>query len=376
MHQEPSGEWIVAYTTIDNPELYFQTKLYTGNGGTLAVTLDGSENMQPDWVWLKNRSSSYFHGLYDSVRGTGTSKSLYSNTADTEGTNSANQNLTSFDSDGFSLGATSGTNAINTNSENHVAWNWKAGTSFSNDASSTGVGTIDSTGSISTTAGFGIISYTGNGSAGASIAHGLGVVPDVLLVKGRSIGDSWTMYHKAIASDPETDMIKLDEDVVPIDSNVFWNDTAPTSSVFTVDGAGGETKVNGSGKTYIAYCFKSIKGFSKFGGYKGNGNADGTFVYTGFKPAWVMVRNISNNARNWTIIDNKRNPFNPEDEWLYPNASDSTFDASSFPTDFVSNGFKIKNTGSYFNTSGENYIYWAFAESPFVNSKGVPNNAR
>ena len=356
----------MSYTTIDNSQGHFNINLWSADDSNpRSITTTHAT----DWVWIKSRNQTYIHRLFDSVRGA--TKRLRSNGPDLEDT--ASTEVTGFTSTGYTIN--SGLNSTGP-ATNWVGWSWKAGTSFSNDASSTGVGTIDSTGSISTTAGFGIISYTGNGSAGASIAHGLGVVPDVLLVKGRSIGDSWTMYHKAIASDPETDMIKLDEDAVPIDSNVFWNDTAPTSSVFTVDGAGGETKVNDSGKTYIAYCFKSIKGFSKFGSYKGNGNADGTYVHLGFKPAWVMVRNTSNNSRNWTIIDNKRNPFNPEDEWLYANASDSTFDASSFPTDFVSNGFKIRNTGSYFNSSGENYIYWAFAESPFVNSKGVPNNAR
>ena len=233
-------------------------------------------------------------------------------------------------------------------------------------------GSINSTVSANTTSGFSIVSWSGNSTAGATIGHGLGVAPKMIIVKDRDGADSWVVYHNSLAI---TEYLILNSTSAALtDNEVIFYDTDPTSSVFTV---GAHNTVNQSGHNYIAYCFAEKQGYSKFGSYTGNGSASsGTFVYTGFKPAWVMVKNTVNNARNWTIIDNKRNPFNPEDEWLYANASDSTFDASSFPTDFVSNGFKIRNTGSYFNTSGENYIYMAFAENPFVTSTGVCATAR
>ena len=358
----------MAYTDIDKPSDYFETKLYTGNAGTLNVT---GLDFQPDWVWIKNRTSDYTHGLYDSVRGAGSSKGIYSNTNEAEGTNSAFQNLTSFNSDGFSLGSTSNTNVINTNSQNHVSWNWKAGTSFTNDASATGVGTIDSTGSVNDTAGFSIVSYTGNTTAGATIKHGLSTVPDVIICKARQDSGGaieWVVYHKGIST-PQNNTLTLNTNAAKVDRTIAWNDTAPTSSVFSV----GTWVGTNAAVPMIAYVFSEKKGYSKFGSYNGNSNADGTFVYTGFKPAFVMVK-MTNGADDWQILDNKRNTFNVMNEYLRPNSNGAT--TTNDVVDFTSSGFKQRSSFGSWNHSSYSYLYMAFAENPFVTSTGVPATAR
>ena len=352
----------MAYTDIDKPSDYFDTKLYTGNAGTLNVT---GLDFQPDWVWIKNRTSDYTHGLYDSVRGAGSSKGIYSNTNEAEGTNSAFQNLTSFNSDGFSLGSTSNTNVINTNSQNHVSWNWVAGTSFTNDASATGIGSIDSTGSVNTDAGFSIVSYSGNSTAGATIAHGLGATPKMMIVRKRNSAENWLVYHASTGNTGAT----LLNGTNAFFQDDMWNSTSPTSSVFTVHGGAG---ANASGGTYIAYCFTDVKGYSKFSSYIGNGNADGAFVYTGFKSAFVMIKKTSGTG-NWCLFDNKRG-VNGAMIQLNPDVNNA--DNTSNYIDFLSNGFKCRNTASDKNASGGSYIYMAFAENPFVTSTGVPATAR
>jgi hypothetical protein len=354
----------MAYTTIDNPELFFQTKLYTGNGGTLAVTLDGDENMQPDFVWLKDRSAANGHFLYDSVRGV--TKELNAQTTQTEQTKSGG--LTAFGSDGFTIGDYTG---HNDNSTNYVSWNWKAGTSFSNDASATGVGTIDSTGSVSTDVGISIMSYTGNGSNSASFAHGLGVKPQIVLIKNRSTGKNWIYWQDTTGNG--TSDIRL---VLNL-TNGNYNNYHVTFGTSTITLGDTDDAWNKSGDNLIAYCFAEKKGYSKFSGsYTGNGNADGTFVYTGFKPAFVMTKKTSSStARNWCILDNKRSSSgaNVVDDRLFPNLADA--EDSSTSADFLSNGFKLRDNAGEFNQA-VSYIYMAFAESPFVNSKGVPTNAR
>ena len=355
----------MSYTNgLDNPELYFQAKNYSGNASTNAITLDGSEDMQPDWVWLKSRSFAQNHENYDSVRGA--TKRLYNNLTNAEDTNSTG--LTGFNSDGFTLGSS---NAINKSGETFASWNWKAGTAFTNDASSTGVGTIDSTGSVNTDAGFSIISYTGTGSTG-TVAHGLGATPGMIIIKERNNATSWIVYHHKNTSAPATDYLLLNSTQATDDYADYFNDTEPTSSVFTIDTAG---DINGSSDTYIAYCFAEKKGYSKFGSYEGNGNNDGTFVYTGFKPAWVMTKSIDSTS-NWEIKDNKRSTFNTVDDYIKANANAAEdTGVSSHAMDFLSNGFKHRGSNDEVNGS-ETYIYMAFAESPFVNSNSVPNNAR
>jgi len=354
----------MAYTTIDNPELFFQCKLYTGNAtDDTAITLDGDENMQPDWVWIKDRTNGNHNRLYDSVRGA--TKVIYSSLSNAEGT--ASTGLKSFDSDGFTLGTGSDENG---NSANFVSWNWKAGTAFSNDASATSVGTIDSSGSISTDAGISIISFTGTGSA-ATIAHGLGKEVDCIAIKNRIDGAQWSFYHRSLGG---TKYMAFNSTSAAGTASTQWNNTDPTSSVFSV---GTSNNTNDSSDGMIAYCFSSIKGYSKVdGSYTGNGNADGPFVYTGFRPAFVMIKKATGAANNWCIGDNKRSLFNIVFNYLLADRSDVDESGSGQERDFLSNGFKIRNSNNMLNTSGETYIYMAFAEAPFTNSNGVPCNAR
>ena len=351
----------MAYTTIDDPSAYFQTALYTGNASSnKAITNDGNSDLQPDWVWIKERSSTSSHFVNDSVRGAG--KNLYTNLAEAEGTNTAL--FTSFDSDGFTVG---NTNQGNENSETYVAWQWKAGTSFSNDASSTSIGTIDSTGSVNTDAGFSIIQYTATGS-NATIAHGLGVAPAWILVKGRTTANNWRVGHNGLSS--WTYRINLEGTAAESSQANVWNSTAPTSSVFSI---GTSSSVNDSGVVHMAYCFAEKQGYSKFGSYTGNGNADGPFIYTGFKPAWILQKNISA-TQGWQLQDNKREGYNGDNDLLQPH--DSAAESGVNRIDILSNGFKVITTDAGQNSSGVTYIYMAFAESPFVTSTGIPTTAR
>ena len=355
----------MAYTTIDKPSDYFNTKLYTGNGGTQSITGVG---FQPDWVWIKDRTVGFDHVLQDSVRGT--TKIINSNQAYAEFTNSAS--ITSFNSDGFTTGSYVATNNNNTP---FVSWNWKAGTSFTNDASATGVGTLDSTGSSSQTAGFSIVSYTSNGSSSQSVAHNLGGVPEMIISKNRDSSSSsynyWTIFNHNLATANDKKLI-LNTSAGASTTNE-WGDTDPTSTVYSLHTSGDGT-TNHSSDKIISYCFRGIKGYSKFGSYTGNGNTDGTFVYTGFKPAWVLCKTSSISGEDWIVSDNKRNPSNETTTALFPNTTSA--DQSSNSIDMLSNGFKMRTTGTYRNQSGVTYIYMAFAEAPFVNSSGVPNNAR
>ena len=348
----------MAYTTIDKPTDYFNTVLYTGNATARSITGVG---FQPDFVWNKTRSAGQNHFLYDSVRGA--QKDIRSNQTGAEGTSDA---VTAFNSDGFSVGSG---NDGNENSQTYVNWNWKAGTSFSNDASATSVGTIDSTGSASDTAGFSVVSFTGTESNG-TIKHGLSTAPSMMIVKNRNISSQWWVYHASLGA---TKSLNLNATDAEQDVAVIWNDTATTSSVFSV-GTGNE--VNGNGNSMIAYCFAEKKGYSKFGSYTGNGNADGSFVYTGFKPAFVITKRTDGTV-DWYMFDNKRqNSFNVVNGMLRPSATSVELDDSSVYVDFLSNGFKWKGNNAGDNTSGGTYIFMAFAESSFVNSKGTPINAR
>jgi len=350
----------MAYTTIDNPELFFQTQLFSGNAGTNAITLDGSEDMQPDWVWLKKRNGTANHHLVNSVAGAG--RYLYANLANAEGGDGAdgggNDLLASFNSDGFTLDAGADSNASGATG---VAWCWNANGSGSSNSD----GSITSSVSANTTAGFSIVSWSGSG-ANATIGHGLGAEPKIIFLKIRTGTNNWQVYSKSIGSGNALFLNTTDAS----GSNTGWQSTDATSSVFYVSGG---TAVNGSGQDLIAYCFAEKKGYSKFGSYTGNGNADGSFINTGFKPAWFMIKS-SSTAEDWNIIDNTRSPFNDVDKYL--NANSNGAEATFSFGDFTANGIKLRNTGTSMNQSGTTYIYMAFAESPFVNSSGVPNNAR
>ena len=347
----------MAYTTIDDPSAYFQTKTYTGTGSSHAVTLDGNSNLQPDWVWIKARSQARNHKLYDSVRGV--TKTIGSNETDAEATVATS--LTAFGSNGFTV---SSDVSVNESSETFVAWNWLAGGS----ASSNTDGSITSTVSANQTAGFSIVSFTGNGSAGATVGHGLASVPKFIVVKTRSTAANWITYN---AYNGNTDYMYFNQTGATAATVQAWNNTSPTSSVFSL---GNSSEVNGSGTTMIAYCFSEIKGYSKVGGsYTGNGNADGTFVYTGFKPAFIIAKR-SDGANNWIMHDNKRPEYNPTNI-LFPNLSNVEL-SSNNQFDILSNGFKCRASTSDSNTSGGSYIFLAFAESSFVSSSGIPTTAR
>jgi hypothetical protein len=354
----------MAYTTIDDPSAYFHTQLYTGNGASShSITNDANAgDFSPDWLWVKNRTSSGGTGphiVFDTTRGN--TKDLHTNNTEAEHTNS--HVLLSFDTDGFSVG-TGG--AVNNNTDNFVAWQWKAngGTTSSNTD-----GTITSTVQANTTAGFSIATWTGNGTGGATIGHGLGAVPHLMIVKKRSGIDSWPVYHHKNTSAPETDYLHLNETIATVDSVDRWNDTAPTSTVVSLGDAGA---VNGSGATYVGYFFTEKQGYSKFGSYTGNGNADGPFIYTGFKPAWVLIKR-SSDVGAWILFDSKRSPFNEVNLQLQPSNSNAE---GSTNVDLNSNGFKWRTDGAGQNGSGNTFIYLAFASSPLVGSDGTPATAR
>jgi hypothetical protein len=358
----------MAYTTIDDPSAFFQTALYTGNAtNNTAITFDGNSDMQPDWLWSKNRASDgYEHHVVDSVRGV---NQLLRVSADIHEFTSAPA-FRSFNSDGFTLGENS---YMNVDSDIQVMWGWKAGTSFTNDASSTSVGTIDSAGSISADAGFSIMTYTGTGSNG-TVAHGLSAIPKMIIIKNRTktSGDrDWAVYHQTLGNGS---FILLNSNAAKDDSDGFFNATTPTSSVFSL---GDNTRVNASNDTYVAYCFSEKQGYSKFGSYTGNGNADGPFVYTGFKPAFIMAkRSNSASSGNWNIRDSKRSPTNVASQVLQADSSAAEGTATGTLIDMYSNGFKPRNGGSGVNAGSSLYIYMAFAENPLVTSTGVPATAR
>ena len=464
----------MAYTTIDNPELYFQCKNYVGSSSAQSITLDGSENMQPDFIWFKNREASGRHQLYDSVRSA--TKLINSDDDDAEQTVSY---FTSFDSNGFTI--PSGSSALNGGSQNIIAWNWSAGGSapaityvvkvvsdsgnkyrfddfgtsavtldlqeggtytfdqsdssnathplrfytaadksggeYTTGVTTTGTpgssgaktvitvaasaptlyyqcsshagmggqantnstfgssnfsGSIQSTVSAGITQGMSIVSWEGTGSA-ATIGHSLSAVPTMIMVKNRDQADSWYVYNVANGN---THSIILDTNSAKVGAYTDnWNNTTPTSSVFSVGGS--HATSGGSGEKMIAYVFTDIQGYSKVSGtYSGNGNADGTFCWCGFAPSFVMVKKTSE-AREWMIWDNKRDTFNPAKTVLHPDGTSAEDASTSYEMiDILSNGFKLRQSDTDTNQSGGTYIFMAFAEAPFVNSKGVPNNAR
>jgi hypothetical protein len=356
------------FSNIDKPSKYFNTILYTGDGAS-PRTLTGV-GFQPDLVYIRNRDQAGSWAWYDAVRGTGASKNFSTDSANAEGSGGDATGygfLSAFNTDGFSV--TTGSvayNIVNQSTIQYSAWNWLgANTTVSNTA-----GSITSTVSANTTSGFSIVSYTGNAS-NSTIGHGLGVAPSMIIVKNRSATESWIVYHSTLGN---TKFLELDGTGAEQTSSTIWNNTSPTSTLFTV---GTNSKVNGNTNSMIAYCFAEVKGFSKFGSYIGNGSANGTFVYTGFKPAFIIIkRNVS--ATNWLMYDNKRDSFNVMYKLLQPNtnSAEATADPTVTNIDFLSNGFKLPTTWSGINGSGSTYYYMCFAENPFVSSKGIPTTAR
>ena len=348
----------MAYTTIDKPTDYFNTVLYTGNGSTNAITGVGHA---PDWVWIKSRGTTgEDHYFFDQLRGV--TKYIHSNTTAGTGTNSAT--LTTFGSDGFTVGAN---NSVNKSSDPLVSWNWKAnGSGAANTA-----GSINTTKtSAETTSGCSIITYTGNGSSGATIGHGMGIKPSMILVKELAGGNDWIVYTQALTANK---ILYLNTSGGENDNSVFFNDVEPTTSLITLGSIGA---TNGNGVAMIAYCFSDVKGFSKQGSYLGNGSTDGTFVYTGFSPACVIMKCSSSGSTPWLIWDNKRPGYNVTNLRLRPNTADDEDTSTADPIDLLSNGFKCRGSNDDSNKAGSSFIYMAFAESPFVSSTGIPATAR
>ena len=353
----------MAYTDIDKPSDHFDTKLYTGTSGAINIT---GLDFQPDWVWCKNRASGNRHALFDSVRGV--TKRIRTDGTDVEVADP--DTLTSFNSDGFTVGADAEAYGVNANNDAFVSWNWKAGTSFTNDASSTSVGSVDTAGSVNTTAGFSIMKYTGV-SGQQTIAHGLGAVPRMIIVKNLDSTETWRVYHHFNTA---AKYMKLNTTAAVISDTGSFSNVTPTSSVITMGGDDGTMHAN---EEMIAYIFAEKQGYSKFGSYTGNGNANGIFVYTGFKPAWIMFKNTVNGG-HWQIYDTTRNTFNVVDDHLKANANSATIaDDTDESIDIVSNGFKCRGTSNNNNNhSGNVYIFMAFAKEPFATSKGIPATAR
>ena len=336
----------IGATTATQAGKYFNAVTYTGTGSSLGVTGVG---FQPDWVWVKGRSGATDHGHYDAVRGV--QKQLESNNTDAETTETTG--ITAFGSDGFTTGALA---QLNTSSATYVAWNWKANGSGSSNTS----GSITSTVSANTTSGFSVVTYTGTG-ANATVGHGLGVAPSMVIVKSRTLaGGHWTVYHIALGN---TKGLLMDTSDAVYTNSGFWNNTTPTSTVFTV---GTDGSVNQSSQNQVAYCFAEVAGYSKFGSYTGNGSADGPFVYTGFRPAYLLIKRSNDTGGGWIVIDSKRNPYNNANAYLNPNSSAAEgVGSTSEYVQFMSNGFKLIVTYAGWNASGDNIIYAAFAESPF-----------
>ena len=361
----------MAYTDIDKSDDYFNTKLYTGTGtsggNTLGVTGVG---FQPDFVWVKNRTVAVNHYLYDVVRGTGSAKALGSNTTASESsfsTYSVNGGVASLDSDGFTAyrGTDNTYQGTNKSGNNYASWNWLAGGTASSNTS----GSITSSVSANTTSGFSIVSYTGDGAASATIGHGLGIKPSMIIVKPRDLtGYDWNVQHGSLGA---TKYLYLSSTAAVSTATGMWNNTEPTTSVFTV---GTYDNVNKSGNTYIAYCFADVQGYSKFGSYTGNGSSNGPFIYTGFKPAWVVAKKTSGTG-SWRMWDNKREGYNGDNAFLYANLSNAE-ESDGTLVDFCSQGFKWRGTSQDMNGSGGTYIYMAFAENPLVTSTGIPACAR
>jgi len=338
----------MAYTTIQDPEKYFQVVLYTGNGSNRDITLPGDTDLQPNLVWIKQRGGSgTSHTLFDSVRGV--QEAIFSNGTNAETTRT--DAVSAFNSDGFSVGSNGDLNA---NTETYVAWNWKE----------------------DSTAGFDIVTFTGNQTA-RTISHSLGVKPQWMWIKNREKVESWHSYHTTQGA---TKSAETNGTGAYSSSATIWNNTEPTSSVFTV---GNNGNINETNSGIVVYLWSGIKGFSKFGKYEGNNNADGPYVFTGFRPAWVMIKRAGG-ANGWFLSDTKRVGYNgvatnsaavgnPE---LSPNLDRTEAEGNTNWVDIYSNGFKPRITGNDTNGGSETYVYMAFAHQPMVNSDGIHSNAR
>ena len=358
----------MAYTNIDDPSAHFQTKIYSGQNSVQSVTNDGNSNLKPDWLWIKSRNDSDIHVITNSTTGT----DLYLQTNNDAGEVSSTGDVESFDTNGFSLAGVN--DRVNTNGGLFVAWQWKAngGTTASNSD-----GNITATVQANTDAGFSIVTYTGNGSNNQTIGHGLGVQPSWWIVKRRDTTGDWWFGASSILGGT-SNYLKLNSNAANAEINNIWGDSPTSSTLFRVsDNAG----LNASSGTYVAYLFSNKQGYSKFGKYVGNGASDaapatnGPFIYTGFSPAFVLIKKISA-VDDWLLFDNKRAGYDPAVYRLFPGSTSAETSGTNNTIQFTSNGFKIRFHGGSMNTSGGEYIYMAFAESPFVTSTGIPTTAR
>ena len=354
----------MAYTTIDNPTSFFETLTWTGDG-TSPRTLSGLQ-FQPDWVWHKYRGGAGGHNLFDAVRGA--TKRLRTDSANAENTGA--DTLTSFDSDGFSLGADTTGDGVNINGYSNVTWNWKAGNS---SGSANNDGSITSTVSVNTTAGFSIVKWSA--SANATIGHGLGVKPAMVITKSRDNATGWATWHKGVSGTEQNVGVVFNTNAAESSFYTnYWGTGGITSSVIGTLNSGFH---NNAGEM-IAFCFAEKKGFSKFGRYRGTGNADnGAFIHTGFKPSLFIQKRVDT-TNDWHMHDNKRNTFNPLVDFLMVNSTNAEANDTGKAIDFLSNGVKMRTTHASHNASGGSYIYMAFAENPFVanvGSNGIPATA-
>ena len=336
--------------TIQNGANYMAATLYTGTGSTQSISnAVNSVSFRPDFVWVKYRNAAAGHELVDSVRGA--AKTLYSNLTNAEDTTS--QTVTAFNAAGFSVGNDAG---ANTNGGSYIGWQWKAGGTAVTNTN----GSITSSVSANTTAGFSVVTYTSQGSGNGTIGHGLGVAPALIINKPRTGSVAWTVYHQSLGNNAY--LILNTTAAQTTGATTVWNSTSPDSSVFTQGSA-----FAGLG-TMVAYCFAAIPGYSAFGSYTGNGSSDGPFVYLGFRPRFIMYKR-TDAAADWVILDSTRDAYNQQSLYLLPDSSSAELDyTSTYPMDFVSNGWKIRQTSTGGNTSGGTYIYAAFAENPFTNA--------
>ena len=354
------------YTAIDDPSAHFQAQTYTGSGAPQDITNTGNSDLQPDMVWTKIRTTANgAPNISDSTRGVSASSGKWIRTDSSTSENDDANGIRAFNSDGFKTGDGWFNGA---SSYPYIAWQWKAG---GGTTSSNTDGNITSTVQANTDAGFSIITYTGNGSNNQTIGHGLGVKPTWWIVKRREAVASWNVGSSLGPWGGTSNYMLLNGTQANSEVNNIWGDSAPNSTIIRVSD---DASLNASSGTYVAYVFANKQGFQKCGFYTGNGDANGTFVYTGFKPAFVMIkRNDASN--NWLIYDHKRSGYNPKQDKLYPDSS-SAEDASTTSVDLLSNGFKLRASSASQNASGGTYIYMAFASSPFTTSTGIPTTAR
>jgi len=346
-------------STIVKGNTVMDATLVAGNS-SYPRNITNAAAFKPDLLWIKSRSNPYDHYLMDSIRGTGNTHWLSSNLTAAEGGSSTVANVTSLNSDGFTIGSASSFDTINQTSMTNVAWQWQAGQGSS--SSNTNV-SITSTVSVNASAGFSVVTYTGTG-ANATVGHGLGVAPQFMVFKIRNAADGWGVYHVSMGN---TQTMYLESTSAAVTSNTYWNNTSPTSSVFSLGTWG---RVNNSGNTYVAYCWTPIEGFSAFGSYSGNNSTDGPMVYTGFQPKFVLIKGTGN-ASGWQLQDSARNTYNVVNAVLRPDLSAAESTGYGGVLDFLSNGFKLRTTDTNYNSSSYGpYIYMAFASNPFKNSLG------